>query len=50
MVLTEAVLLAPAGMALQRGMEAEGNKGMQLFNLMVKMRQPTEFVTEIIAL
>ena len=50
MVLTEAVILAPAGTALQWGMDAEGEKEMQPFNLMVKMRQPTEIVIEIIAL
>ena len=49
MVLTEAVILAPAGTALQRGMDAEGKKEMQPFNLRVKMQQPPEFVIEIIA-
>ena len=49
MVLTEAVILAPAGAALQWGMDAEGKKEMQPFNLRAKMQQPPEFVIEIIA-
>ena len=49
MVLTEAVLLEPAGMALQWGMDAEGKKEMQPFILLVKMQLPTEIVTEIMA-